>query len=546
MRARSWTAVTVGGLVLAGMMAGMVAGCTPGGVDAARPGVVRVAIAEPPHLLPSRTSDAAGSQVLAALYAPLVAYDEQNQPYEVAAQAVTTTDNLTWTIRLKPGYTFHNGQEVTADSYLGAWSYAAYGPNGQQNGYFFERIEGYAALNPADPDGAAGPEPAPAPKAQRLSGLRKVDDLTFTVRLSAPFGGFRAMLGGTAFYPLPSAAFTGGGTLRPEFEQAPIGNGPFRMKGTWRRGGPIEVERYDAYPGERPRIQGAVFAVYDRPADEYADLLGGGTDVVTQVPATGVAAARERLGDRYQQRPAADLTLLAFPAYDEQLANSSVRRAISMAIDRDAIAESEFGGIQAPARSFVAPVAPGYRPDGCGAGCEFDPAAARTLYEQAGGPAQLRITYNADGGHRAWVDATCAQLATNLGVQCTGVPEPTFAAVAQRLDSRQPVGMFRMRSVLSFPSMSDYLTGLYSTAGASNFSGYRNPELDRLISQGDAARTPQDAIGRYQQAEDVLAQDMPVVPVRFGQADFAYSERVANVRTDVFGRVDLTTIEYAG
>jgi oligopeptide transport system substrate-binding protein len=268
--------------------------------------------------------------------------------------------------------------------------------------------------------------------------------------------------------------------------------------------------------------------------------------VLTQVPATNVDAARDDLRDRYQRRLAADLNFLAFPAYDKVFADPDVRRAISMAIDRDEIAESLFDGAQEPARSFVAPLVAGYRADGCGAACEFDPENARKLYAGAGGPAELRITYNTDGGHQPWVDATCAQIAANLGVRCTGVAEPTFAAVTARVDAKQPVGMFRMRSVMSYPSMADYLSGLYSTAGSSNYFGYSNPRFDQLVREGDAARKPTDAIGKYQQAEDILAQDMPVIPVRFGQADFAYSERVSNVHTDLFDRVDLTTIELRG
>jgi oligopeptide transport system substrate-binding protein len=538
MRTRGWTTVTVCVLVLAG--------CTPGIGDQTRRDAVRVAIAEPRHLLPSRTSDAAGSQVLAALFTPLVGYDGKNQPYDAAALSVTTADNITWTIKLRPGYTFHNGEKVTADSYIDAWNFAAYGPNGQENSYFFERIDGYAALNQTDPGGDTGPEAAPEPATSKLSGLRKVDELTFTVKLSAPFGGFRTMLGSIPFYPLPKAAFASPGVLAKGFEQAPVGNGPFRMKGTWRRGVPIEVERYDGFAGERPKIRDAVFTIYDRQSAAYADLVGGDADVVTQVPPTSVAAARDRLGDRYQRRPGADLNFLAFPAYDKQLADPDVRRAISMAIDRDEIAESIFDGAQPPARSFVAPVVAGYRADACGAACEFDPANARQLYAEAGGPAELRITYNADGGHKTWVDATCAQLAANLGVRCTGVGVPTFAAVTARLDGKQPVGMFRMRSVMSYPSMADYLTSLYSTAGSSNYFGYSNPRFDQLVREGDAARKPADAISRYQQAEEILARDMPVVPLRFGQADFAYSDRVTDVHTDLFHRVDLTTIEFLG
>ncbi len=559
MRARGLTRMPAAALVATCAL--VVSGCMAGGAEKAPPGVVRVAIGEPRHLLPASTSDPAGAQVLAALFTPLVAYNDKNEPYEVAAQSVTTTDNITWTIKLKPEYTFHNGEKVTSDSYLNAWNYAAAGKNEQENSYFFDRIAGYAALNPdgsgpldqpdAQQDGQpdAKAEGQPDSKADQtaevagLSGLHKVDDLTFTVTLSAPFGGFRTMLGATPFYPLPKAAFASAGALRKDFEQAPIGDGPFRMKGTWHAGSSIEVERYAKYPGDQPKIKGAIFKIYGRLAESYADLVGGNIDVITEVPAANVASARKALGDRYQRRPAADLNFLAFPAYDEEFAKPDVRRAISMAIDRDAIAKSVFDDAQAPARSFVAPVAAGYRPDACGPACKFDPKTAKQVYADAGGPAKLRITYNADGGHESWVDAVCAQLTKNLGVPCEGVAEPTFAALTEKLKSKQVSGMFRMRSMMSFPSMADYLSGLYSTAGAANYFGYSNPRFDQLLREGDAAAKPADAIGKYQTAENLLSADLPVIPLRFDQADFAYSQRVSKVHTDLFDRVDLTTIE---
>src|SRR5918912_2295041 len=111
-------------------------------------GVVKIGIAEPEHLIPTNTSETSGSQVLAALYAPLVDYDADNKPYEVQAESITSTDNKTWTIKLKDGWTFHNGEPVTSDSYINSWNYGAYGPNAQNNGYFFSNIEGYDAVAP--------------------------------------------------------------------------------------------------------------------------------------------------------------------------------------------------------------------------------------------------------------------------------------------------------------------------------------------------------------------------------------------------------------
>jgi oligopeptide transport system substrate-binding protein len=192
-------------------------------------GTVSIQIAEPQHLIPTNTNESSGNQVLTALFTPLIKYDAQNKPYEVAAESVTSTDNVVWTIKLKDGFTFHNGEKVTADSYINAWNYGAYAPNGQGNSYFFEKVAGYDDLQSTDPDGE-GPQKAPEPKAKTMTGLKKVDDSTFTVTLAKPYSEFKTILGYTAFYPLPQAAFSSPGVIKAGFEDAPIGNGPFS---TW-------------------------------------------------------------------------------------------------------------------------------------------------------------------------------------------------------------------------------------------------------------------------------------------------------------------------
>ena len=74
--------------------------------------------------------------------------------------------------------------------------------------------------------------------------------------------------------------------------------------------------------------------------------------------------------------------------------------------------------------------------------------------------------------------------------------------------------------------MEDYLGPLYTTGGSSNYYGYSNPAFDSLVKEGSEAKTPAEAVKKWQQAEDILAQDMPVIPLRFGENVFGYSEKV--------------------
>ncbi|MEU5548686.1 ABC transporter substrate-binding protein [Micromonospora sp. NPDC047793] len=526
-RLAAWTALPLA--VTLGLVA-----CGSGGSGSGESdpnAAVRIEIAEPQHLVPTNTNETSGSQVLAALFSPLVDYDEAHKPYEVAAESITSEDNTTWTITLKDGYTFHNGEDVTADNYIDAWNYGAYAPNGQNSSYFFEKIAGYDDLQGEDP------------KATTLSGLKKVDDDTFTVTLSQPYSEFTAMLGYTAFYPLPEAAFSAPGELAEGYEQAPIGQGPFKMKGTWQHDAKVEVERYDAFPGEQPKVAGVEFRIYQQLTAAYADVLSDNLDVIKTIPTENLSTAATDLGDRFQQSPASSLHFLAFPTFQEEYSNPDVRKAISMAIDREEITRSIFKDSQQPARSFVSPVVAGYRENTVGAPGEFDPTKARALYEAAGGPSQITLSYNGDGGHKDWIDATCNQLKANLGVDCVGNAEPKFADLLTKVKAKQPVGLFRMGWIMDYPSMENYLGPLYSSNGSSNYYGYRNPEFDKLLAEGASAPSEDEAIEKYQAAEDLLAEEMPVVPLRFGQNNFGHSTKVKNVEMDLFDRIDLIQIE---
>ncbi|WP_369819571.1 ABC transporter substrate-binding protein, partial [Actinoplanes sp. TFC3] len=408
----------------------LAAGCSSGGSedsDSSGNSIV-VGIAEPQHLIPTNTTETSGAQVLAALFYPLVDFDDKNNPELVAAESITSDDNKVWTVKLKPGFTFSNGEAVTADSYINAWNYGAYGPNAQGASYFFERIEGYADLQSVDPDGEEGPQKAPEPKAKTLTGLKKVDDTTFTVTLSAPFTGWESVMGYTAFLPLPNAAFSAPGVIADGFEDAIIGNGPFKMKGTWQHDSQIEVEKVDGFKGTVPKINGVNFKIYQDQKAEYADLVAGNNDVQTTIPIESLAAAPGDLGDRFQKSPSSSFQFVGFPTFQKEFSNVNIRKALSMAINRQEMTDQIFLGSQTPAKSFVSPAVAGYREDSCKASCEYNPTEAKKLWDANNGPKKIQITYNADGGHKAWVDAMCNQIKQSLpGTDCVGTGEPKFA-----------------------------------------------------------------------------------------------------------------------
>jgi peptide/nickel transport system substrate-binding protein/oligopeptide transport system substrate-binding protein len=498
--------------------------------------VVREGIAEPQSLIPASGNEEYSSVVLHALFAPLVEWNDQLQPEELAAESVTSTDNQVWTIKLKPGWTFHNGEPVTADAYINAWNAGAWGPNAQLGNYFFSKIAGYDELNPTDAK--------QQPKAKKLSGLVKKDDLTFEVHLKEPYVNFKSALGYTVFFPLPAAAFTdvANNQVDRAFQEAPIGQGPFRIKGRWQHDQLIELEANPDYAGPvKPHIAGIEFRIYQALTTQYQDLLAGQLDIVPALPLENMAGAQADLGERFVQTTGSTIQILAFPTFEKRFAKVEIRKAISMAIDRDEIARTIFANLQVPLRSFVAPLMPGYRENTCGEACEYNPQKAKALFESAGGAKEvggrIEFAYNVDGGHKPWIDAACNQIRANLGVECVGNPQPKFADMLGKAKAKQPLGLFRLGWIADYPVLENYLGPLYATNGSSNYYGYSNPEFDRLLVAGDRAATPAEALQLYQQAEDIVARDLPVLPMRVMQNSYGISTRVANVKMDAFRRI---------
>ena len=107
-------------------------------------------------------------------------------------------------------------------------------------------------------------------------------------------------------------------------------------------------------------------------------------------------------------------------------------------------------------------------------------------------------------------------------------------------------GPFRMGWSMDYPSPQNFLEPLYATDAGANFAFYSNADFDRLVAKGNAAATSDEAIGLYNQAEDVLLEDMPIIPLFFEVTQSVHSTDVADVVVDAFGRVDTSALTAAG
>jgi ABC-type oligopeptide transport system substrate-binding subunit len=519
------------------------AACGGGGEDNPAPGdgasggTYSVTITNPENpLVPTNTTESEGSLVLSGLFTGLVDYDPETSEvvYEGVAASIESDDSTTWTVKLKDGWTFHDGSKVDAASFVDAWNYGALSTNAQGAASFFSNIAGYADVQA--PEGGQ-------PKAKTMSGLKVVDPLTFTVTLSSPFAQFPLTVGYNAFYPLPKAFFAD----PVAFGKKPVGNGPFQAQEAFQPDRGFTLTRYEEYAGEPAKADAVEVKVIADINTQYLEVQAGNLDVLDQIPPDAISSAPDEFGDRYLTRPSSSTTYLNFPTYDPRFADKRVRQAFSMAIDRKAITEAVFNGTREPAYSAISPVVDGSREDACRY-CEYKPDEAKKLLAETEFDTSkpVDLWFNAGAGHDEWVQAVGNSLRDNLGITYKLQGGLMFAEYLPKQDAKQMTGPFRSGWSMDYPSPQNYLEPLYGTAAlppnGSNTSFFSNPEFDALIAKGNRAASNEDAIKAYQEAEDLLLEEMPVAPMFFGQVQAVHSERVANVVVDAFGTIQLADV----
>ncbi|UYQ64207.1 peptide ABC transporter substrate-binding protein [Streptomyces peucetius] len=523
-----WAACAVA-VVLAAAGCGGGSDSGGGGAD----GIVSSSWGDPQNPLePANTNEVQGGKVLDMIFRGLKRYDPKTgEAEDMLAESIETTDSVNFTITVKPGWKFSNGEAVTARSFVDAWNYGAHLKNNQRNAYFFGYIDGYDKVHPEEGEATA----------DTLSGLRVTGDRTFTVKLSQKFSTWPDTLGYAAFAPLPRAFFDD----HDAWLAKPVGNGPYTVD-SYARGSQMSLRRWDGYMGPDKAQNGGIdLKVYTDNNTAYTDLIAGNLDLVDDVPASQLKNVQADLGDRYINSPAGIIQTLAFPYYDDDWDTpdgAKLRTGLSMAINRKQITDTIFQQTRTPAKDWTSPVLGeegGYDPPLCGTACEFDPARAKQLIAEAGGlpGGRITISYNADtGSHKDWVDAVCNSIKNALGNDraCVGNPIGTFADFRNQITQSKMSGPFRAGWQMDYPLIQNFLQPLYYTNASSNDGKWSNKKFDDLIDRANAQTDPAQAVETFKEAEKVVRDEMAAIPLWYQNGSAGYSERVSNVALNPF------------
>ncbi len=534
------------GLILAVILVGVlvvIAGCggseetTTSTAAANQPvqgGTLNVYINEPVAIDPVDLEESEGTQVGQALFDSLATFDYLTMKVGPAAASSwdVNTDATVWTFHLVPGAKFHDGTPVTANDFIYAWNRLCDPANKSNVSYHLAVVKGYDEVQ--------------AGTATELSGLKAIDDNTLEVTLNYSFADFEYVVAHPTLAPVPKAEVEKDPAA---YAAAPVGNGPFMMVGSWQHDQGIQVKAFPDYYGTKPNIDGVDFKIFKDPETAFLEFKAGNLDW-TQIPSGQVKATEAQYGtstDGYTGNPGKQVMLgselsiyyLVCNTQDDIMKNPDLRKAISLAINRQAIADTVYEGIRAPASSIIPPGIVGYE-DGAFPDSHYDVEAAKAALTAAGYPGgqglpEITLSCNSGGGHEdvmALVQADLKAVGINVKTDFT-----EWAAYLKKLDD----GTFqigRLGWIADYPIIDNFVYPIFQSASADNKSKFNDKAVDDAIAAARKITDESERVAAYQAIVKTVGAVNPVIPIVAYKHHHVTSDRVYNLVYSPNGLLD--------
>lgn len=466
--------------------------------------------AEPADLDPQVITAYTDGNLIMALFEGLTALDERTaQPVPAAAERwEVSPDQLTWTFHLRPALKWSNGEPLTAGDFILSWRRLLTPALGAENAYYLHAIKNAEAFQRGELTDPAA------------LGLAAPDDHTLVVSVARPTPYFPLQVAQPSTYPvhLPTlerfdaSHRRGTGWTRPGNH---VGNGPFSLR-DWAPNARITVGRNPHYwDAGSVRLREIVFFSTENPDVDERNFRAGQVHATHTLPLGKVASWRERDPARLRIDPFLQTVFLRFNTTRPPLDDPRVRRALSFAIDREAIARTVLRGSRSPAFALTPPDMGGYTSE---ARMETDFEAARRLLAEAGFPRgqglePIEIQCRNDEIQPQVAEVLQAAWQRELGLRLLLAPseQKIWLQNQQTLAFAVTVGSW----IADFPDPVNFL-GLFVGGGGYNWTGWSNPDFDRALAAAESSRDPSNRFRHFQQAEALLLMEAPIAPIFHG------------------------------
>ncbi len=459
---------------------------------------------EPDTLDPPKYSLVIELNILNDLFDGLVVADARGEPVPGAAERWdVSADGTVYTFHLRAGLKWSDGTPLTAEDFVAGWRRALDPATAAQLVDLAYTVRNARAV-------AAGEKP-PAEL-----GVRAVDAQTFEVTLEAPDAAFIRLVAGYAlFFPLPRHLYAqaGEGWAKPGVM---VSNGPYTLA-EWTPAAQVRLEKNpDYWNAANVAIDEVIFYPTVDEAQALNQFRAGELDLSLGFPPGQYEWLKANMPAEVSLTPASTTSFLTLNQRNPKFADARVRRAISLAIDRNILTDKVLATGQTPAYSLIPKVVKDFTPvpenDFSAIPMDKRLAEARALLAEAGyGPANplnFRLDYRAGDANKKVIVAIAAML------QRIGVKADLQANEVKVHYAKLRAGDFEAADG-GWQGTPDpvFFSLLLQTGSESNYGGWSNAEFDRLTRAAAVEIDPAKRMSMFAEADRIAMADTALVPL---------------------------------
>jgi oligopeptide transport system substrate-binding protein len=458
---------------------------------------------DPSTLDPHRTSTVTESNILLDLFEGLIANDARGNLIPGVAESWSiSTDARTYHFTLRNNARWSNGEAITADDFVFSFRRLLDPATAAEYANLFSIIKNAGPIT----KGEMMPE---------TLGVRALDARTLEITLERPTPYFLSLLAHQTAVPLHRASVEKYGRrfVRPENM---VSNGAFMLKDFNPNDRLVLAKNPHFHDAKNVALDFEIFHPIEDRSAGLRRFIAGEIDAYNDVPADQVNFVRQKLGPEFRVAPYVGTYYFAFDTRKKPFDDARVRRALSMVIDREFLAETIWSGTMEPAYSFVPPDIANYGKPSEVSWKSLSPFAredaAKALLKQAGygaggKPLKIEIRYNTSESHKA-TSIAIADMWKALGVETTLHNTDGNSHYAY-LREKSPFDVARAGWIGDYADAQNFLFLAESENRALNYSNYNNPAFDALMRAASETADTEKRKELLHKAEALLVEDAP-------------------------------------
>jgi oligopeptide transport system substrate-binding protein len=483
-------------------------------------GVLKLYGIDPITLDPAVAGDGNSHDFIVQIFSGLVRLDDNLEPApDIAARWELSQDRRTYTFYLRKDVRFHDGRGVTAADFKYSWERACNPATGSNvAGTYLGDIVGVR-------DAVAG-------KTGEISGVKVVSDYVLQVTIDAPRSYFLSRLTYATAFVVDRANAAGG----KEWWRKPNGTGPFKLK-EWQENKLLVLERNGSYYGDVAGVARVEFALW---SGVLMNLYETGDIDTAGVSVAYIDRVNDKAGPFYTQlqiTPELSFYWIGFNVTKPPFDDVNVRRAFTMAVDKDKLVSLAFRNLVRRADGILPPGMPGFNDKLTVPGYDVNKAKeliSRSKYGAASKLPPVTLTTSGyGGGISSALEAIITEWRQNLGVEVTVrqlEPDRFLYHLKEEKDE-----LFDMGWIADYPHPQDFLEVLFRTGAENNFAAYSNAAVDKVLDKAALEADSLKSLELYRQAEQMLVDDVAVLPLWFGQSYVLVKPYVTGYKLNAMG-----------